>query len=155
MSDNRETIIIVSGVTVVSDSVNSLNNSSILLNFLAVKPKEDGTVSFSMRKGVHNNNANRFFYINSLLISEKTLTAYLRPDKHLKSMEIYPNPVGETLTVKSDEVMENVKILDVSGREIMKIGKIDAGTSTLNLSSLRKGYYIMKSSKNQSFILKN
>ena len=153
VTDNRETVVKVTGLTTLSDSVNASNNTSLLINFLSVKPKTDGTLSFALRAGLHNNNANKFFYINSMLITESSLTSV---DKTINTcnLKLYPNPATGFLTIQTDQTLEDAKIIDISGREIMNLSKIESGKNTINLSRLGKGYYIFKSGSNQSFFIK-
>lgn len=54
-------------------------------------------------------------------------------------VKIYPNPVGDQLNISSKESIELVEIYSISGQKL-----ISAKQSTINVSSLPKGTYILK-----------
>ncbi len=59
-------------------------------------------------------------------------------------IKIYPNPAQDMLTVSLDNnTINNVYVLDVSGKEIMKKTVKNQKTTTINLSSLESGIYII------------
>jgi len=68
---------------------------------------------------------------------------------------IYPNPASDQITVQLDESLTfnnlNIEVLDVTGRLVIN-NSVNTSISTLNLSSLEKGIYIVRVSNNNEMI---
>lgn len=85
------------------------------------------------------------FNSNGKLV-EKTLTvnstASTLATAEVKKLEfgIYPNPVTDILTIKTQEKIQNVSIYDASGR----IVNAQLNNGQINVSALPKGIYILK-----------
>lgn len=58
-------------------------------------------------------------------------------------LDIYPNPVADKLTIKSDGKIESAEIFDLSGKKIASKESLNTDKS-LNVSSLPKGTYLLK-----------
>ncbi|WP_449397970.1 choice-of-anchor J domain-containing protein [Chryseobacterium wanjuense] len=56
-----------------------------------------------------------------------------------KSISVYPNPVTDYLTIKSDEKINNVEVFDVSGRKV----NADLDGNKVDLRGLNSGTYIL------------
>ena len=57
------------------------------------------------------------------------------------TINIYPNPAQHTLYIQSEEVVEQVNVYDISGRNLLQIANPD---KSVDISSFAKGVYIMK-----------
>ena len=75
------------------------------------------------------------------------------------SLSIYPNPATENITINFISTSKNilVKIYDVSGRLVKNIDNVTSGESTINISELENGLYIInitdgKSSATKRFV---
>jgi hypothetical protein len=75
------------------------------------------------------------FYIGS------NLSTTLSPVFDQSSVQLYPNPVREQLSISvGDKALESVVISDLSGKTVMT----SKAVSTLNVSNLAKGIYIVQ-----------
>lgn len=64
---------------------------------------------------------------------------------------IYPNPVAETLYIKSNHLDANTfSFIDVLGRTVLVIDNVQ-NVESVNLSTLNKGMYILKTDTNRQF----
>jgi predicted acyl esterase len=55
------------------------------------------------------------------------------------SVEVFPNPFAESISIKSKSVIDRISILDIYGREI-----IETNSLQLDLSELSRGSYLVK-----------
>ena len=57
------------------------------------------------------------------------------------TVKVYPNPAQHTLYIESSEAVEQVRVYDVSGRELMQIAN---PAQSIDVSTLANGIYIIK-----------
>jgi hypothetical protein len=57
----------------------------------------------------------------------------------IKNVSIYPNPTSSTVTIKTNEIIENVIVYNLLGKEILR-GKME----TIDVSSLSQGMYMLQ-----------
>ena len=69
VGDNRETQYVVKGATEGSTLLNASNNDSELATVGGIKPAADGTIDIVVSAGPNNDNGDRFYYINSMMIT--------------------------------------------------------------------------------------
>lgn len=55
------------------------------------------------------------------------------------SVDVFPNPFAESISIKSNSVIDRISILDIYGREI-----IETNSLQLDLSELSRGSYLVK-----------
>ncbi|NLR91119.1 sulfatase-like hydrolase/transferase [Flammeovirga agarivorans] len=69
--------------------------------------------------------------------------------------QVYPNPASHTIHVKTSEVITELKIYDLLGREVMSL-EDDLGSNlwTVDISTLKRGNYIIKAVNNSSLFIK-
>ncbi len=75
------------------------------------------------------------------------------------NFKVYPNPVQSELNITSDEMMSNVKIVNVIGQTVVA-KNVNAKQTTVNTASLKNGVYFVRVQDNNgntsvSKILKN
>lgn len=77
-------------------------------------------------------------------------TIYIRTDAYTDIEQItkgrliiYPNPAEHILSIEST-LAAGFRLLDIEGRELMK-GELETGTTTIDISSLSKGIYLIES----------
>ena len=63
-----------------------------------------------------------------------------RPDFNNVSEKIYPNPVKETLYIKSDEIIESLKIFNQTGQLIKSI----INETEINIENFKSGLYFVQ-----------
>lgn len=69
VSDNRETTYSVRGVNEGSASLNAANNNSKVVSVNGIQPNPDGTVDVLVSAGPNNSNGDKFYYINTMIVS--------------------------------------------------------------------------------------
>jgi hypothetical protein len=116
-----------SNPTAVSALIN--NNDELILTPLA-SGTSDIVISF---------NSNGKLVEKTLLVTSTTSTLATAEVKKLE-FSIYPNPVTDILTIKTQEKIQNVSIYDASGRVI----NAQLNNGQINVSALPKGIYIIK-----------
>ncbi|TDP03943.1 T9SS type A sorting domain-containing protein [Flavobacterium sp. 245] len=78
-----------------------------------------------------------------LAVTAKVNGSLATPDFNLTAFQFYPNPVQDILTIKNNLVIDNVEIIDVSGKSVV-IKKINDLYSEIDLSNLSSGVYLLK-----------
>ncbi|MDR0835542.1 MAG: T9SS type A sorting domain-containing protein, partial [Tannerella sp.] len=70
------------------------------------------------------------------------------PIKETETINIFPNPVENELFIRSEQQIEKVVILDISGRVVVSTGLTTVGVTehsqSINVSHLPKGLYFVK-----------
>ena len=57
------------------------------------------------------------------------------------NLNVFPNPVSNSLIVETDKYIEHMEILDVVGHRIVTVGPFNVGKSSVDVSSLSPGTY--------------
>jgi len=68
-------------------------------------------------------------------------------DVNTKSVQVYPNPVTNTLNIQSEENISKAELFDLNGRMIQSV-KNNSNTIQLNTSHLNSGVYLLKTTVN-------
>jgi lysophospholipase L1-like esterase len=66
VSDNRETLYTVMGLTTATSTLNTSNNISNTADVLNIKPNANGAITFQATKGPNNTNATGFYYLGAI-----------------------------------------------------------------------------------------
>ncbi|KPH11832.1 choice-of-anchor J domain-containing protein [Chryseobacterium sp. ERMR1:04] len=83
-----------------------------------------------------------FIGIDDFVVSSNTLAvSEAAADK--KSISIYPNPVGDILTIESKNKISEINIYDMTGRA-QKLIAPNSGTTKITMSDLSAGNYVVK-----------
>lgn len=69
VSDNRETTYSVRGVNEGSGSLDAANNNSKVVSVKGIQPNPDGTVDVVVSAGPNNSNGDKYYYINTMIVS--------------------------------------------------------------------------------------
>jgi len=67
----------------------------------------------------------------------------------LSDVELYPNPSMGIVNIKTENGFESVQVYDTAGKLIKNFPGSNAGLTTLNLSTLSKGAYILRVKENK------
>ncbi|MRX66399.1 Por secretion system C-terminal sorting domain-containing protein [Flavobacterium resistens] len=78
-----------------------------------------------------------------LAVTAKVNGSLSAPDFNLTTFQFYPNPVIDILTIENNSVIDDVEIIDVSGKSVV-FKKINDLHSEIDLSNLSSGVYILK-----------
>ena len=116
-----------SNPTVVSAVIN--DNDELVLT-----PLVSGTSDIVIRF-----NSNGKLVEKTLTVNSTTSTLATAEVKKLE-FGIYPNPVTDILTIKTQEKIQNVSMYDASGRMV----NAQLNNGQINVSALPKGIYILK-----------
>lgn len=74
---------------------------------------------------------------------------------NLEYLHAYPNPAIDRVSFNTENIINSVKILDLSGREIIVLNPMKKGEITIPIENLGKGVYILQAdSKTIKFIKK-
>lgn len=153
VTDNRETFFSISGTTQLKDSVNSSSNTSNMIEFKNFSPDANGKVTISMRAGANNNQSNKFFYLNAMLITPHTITAGINTLNQNK-LSVYPNPVNMEFSIKNLNQIKTVTIKDIFGRTVYNASNSEIKENKFNVQSLANGYYILQTENSATPFLK-
>ena len=142
VTDKRETTFTVVGRNEGTSTVDASNNTSNVSTVNEITPLAGGSISINIGAGSNNTNVNKFFYINALIISPSVVSNV----KHVTEgkFKFYPNPVKNIVYVECDKVMKKIEIVDLMGKEVFVKSNIEADNQKIDLSSLDKGYYLLK-----------
>lgn len=153
VADNRETTFTVAGGNEGSATINASNNTSNMATVAGIKPKEDGTISINIGPGANNNNINKFFYLNAMVISPVIASGL--GDVKAMTIKTYPNPMKDVLNIEGENELGNVEVITVTGEKIFLRNDIKEKSLKLNLNFLEKGYYILKTKNGCTSFIKN
>jgi hypothetical protein len=56
---------------------------------------------------------------------------------------VYPNPCNDFVTIRSDEQMESLTVYGFRGEILQSVNHLNAKQSTLDVSYLKEGFYII------------
>ncbi len=143
--DNRETTFTVVGSNEGSSNVDAANNTANLATVRQIKPLPDGTITVRIGAGPNNTNANKFFYLNAMVISPVIVSGIkqLSLDNKLK---LYPNPVKDIANLESNAELKNIEITDIAGKKVLVLDRNTGITPRkIDLTSLKGGFYLLKS----------
>lgn len=69
----------------------------------------------------------------------------------LSDLEMYPNPASSELTISAGDINADYLIVDITGKEVKK-GKTNAKDTTINISEMKQGVYLVKFFTNEKYI---
>lgn len=113
-----------------------------------------GLVKFYVAGNAANGDGNTtgdFIYTSSLNLNEATASGIAEnSEKHIK---FFPNPTADMLNLTFAEKASNLKILDITGREVQAQDKVEM-ESQLDVSHLPNGTYFLQVEQNKLLQLK-
>lgn len=63
--------------------------------------------------------------------------------ENLNSIALYPNPANEYFNVASANQIRSIRIINITGQEVLNISNVNAAKHTVNTSELNNGIYIV------------
>lgn len=69
------------------------------------------------------------------------------------SLDIYPNPVQDQLTIQHSAAMNNIQIFDVYGK-LLQSEEVDGSSISLNVSGLASGTYLIRITDDQNVMVR-
>ncbi|MCF8378904.1 MAG: T9SS type A sorting domain-containing protein [Bacteroidales bacterium] len=102
-----------------------------------------------------NNSGLDTIYTSTLLIPENTSAGAENFSSIEQSFSAYPNPASELITIKIKDNLrgKDLKITDQAGRQVY-IGKLDDKLTSLNISNLPSGIYLLQVGEQKELTLK-
>ena len=64
------------------------------------------------------------------------------------TISVYPNPARDIAVVNSNQIIDRVHVLDVVGKSVLTIENVNSKSSTIDLSNITKGIYIIVAESN-------
>ncbi|MFD0835298.1 T9SS type A sorting domain-containing protein [Mariniflexile aquimaris] len=108
VTDNRETLYTVQGLTIDAQALDTANNTSNTANILNIQPNASGQITFEAKPGPNNTNSFGFYYLGAiqLIISDNPI-GNTQPDPELALT--YPNgghlwEAGKTVRIKWESI---------------------------------------------------
>lgn len=74
-------------------------------------------------------------------LSQNTNPVGIEPTTEELSLNVYPNPVSEQLTIESDEIIESIALIDVTGKTVRAFS---GGSNRIDVSALESGVYLLQ-----------
>ena len=138
------------------DSTVSVDSSQGYIQY-RIKPKTGLPVTTKIY-----NTASIYFDFNEAVVTNTTINMF-RPyttgvdeNQFADGVSIYPNPASEFINVnfKSSSKNVSVKIYDATGRLVKNIDNAKTGESSINISELESGLYMMNVNDGKSSVTK-
>jgi hypothetical protein len=148
VSDNREAKYSIEAKSgVLSQTLNSSDNSTKVANITNVQSNTSGEITFTVEAGENNNNSTKFYYIGALRISVKDEPNAVKPVFNKQKLTVsYQNG-----TLKLDDYTGKVEIFDVSGKTLSS-GQAVFGYFPVHL---KQGLYFVFTDKENSTVFVN
>ena len=89
--------------------------------------------------------------IDKVILPDLTATGI--EDYNEISMEFFPNPAIDFITVRTEDLGSVLRIIDISGK-VMKIEEITQPSQQVNVSDMQSGMYFISLENGQSLITK-
>jgi hypothetical protein len=67
-----------------------------------------------------------------------------------KYMQAYPNPATDIVSINTENIINSVKILDLSGRQVIVLNPMKKGEITIPIENLGKGVYVIQTESIQA-----
>ena len=67
------------------------------------------------------------------------------------SITVYPNPATNLITVESDEMIKNIRLININGQVVINVAA-NSLSKEINVNTLRPGIYLMKINTNKGAI---
>ncbi len=142
---------------------NPITGATIKLENITNSPG-DYTFDQGYFPGVYNYNVSKAGYnavndyvrvINEDVIEEVILVKdYTSINEELvSSIEVYPNPANKKINIKSNSIVDQIKIIDTSGR-VIKSNVINDNEVNIDIQNIDQGFYILKIFSNEKIINK-
>ena len=103
----------------------------------------NGTYNYRVYKQGYNQVTGSVTVDNNDIDIGLRLTQEITLNQQINSIQIYPNPASQLLTIKSNSPIEQIIIFDISGKKIKSI-KASNKRTTINVSELKPNIYILK-----------
>ncbi|WP_339887495.1 T9SS type A sorting domain-containing protein [uncultured Flavobacterium sp.] len=73
------------------------------------------------------------------------------------NITMYPNPAKNQVTISLDntnEIIEKISVVDILGKQVIQLNKVNEVTKSIDLSSLNTGIYFIEIEKQNKLVVK-
>lgn len=105
-----------------------------------------GVLNFDFYDGIADH------YVDNIKMTNISATMSTKESSGQAAVQIYPNPASDKVNIKTVEDIESITLYDVKGSLIRDFGK--PGSSSVDISSIVSGDYILKIKTKKSRIIK-
>lgn len=67
----------------------------------------------------------------------------IEEDNELATLNMYPNPVGNTLYINAEETISNIEIVNVMGQVVKKM-YVNSDNAVCDVEELPNGFYVVR-----------
>jgi hypothetical protein len=110
------------------------NDIDLAVGNYRIKVYYNGTGWVGLTPNVYN-------YINFTLTNAVYTSTEIIPVENLK---LYPNPATDKVSFNSENIVQSIKVLDLSGRQILRLNPNKKGNILIPVINLEKGIYILQ-----------
>lgn len=119
------------------------------------EPESHGTVMYRIRQHddlphgtVIENTGHIYFDINPAVVTNTTvntidLTVSIGPIQEVETVQFYPNPAAQSITIVTEEVGSALSVFDMSGRRVLA-QMLTNGNNSVDISQLNNGSYVLR-----------
>lgn len=107
------------------------------------------TLSFTMHSsdvGMFGINTPTYFCIDDVTTTDSALTSTIQLDSN-PTLSLYPNPASQNLTIKGEG--ETFEVMSLNGQKINSGNLYNSIPTTINISNLKTGMYLLKIEDNE------
>ena len=107
------------------------------------------------------NTANIYFDFNPAIVTNTFTTEFvaaLAVETFTESnISMYPNPAKDQVTISldnTDEIIANINVIDVLGKQVIRLNKVNEITKSVDISSLNAGIYFIEIETQNKLVVK-
>jgi uncharacterized repeat protein (TIGR01451 family) len=107
------------------------------------------------------NTANIYFDFNPAIVTNTFTTEFvaaLAVETFTESnISMYPNPAKDQVTISldnTDEIIANINVIDVLGKQVIRLNKVNEITKAVDISSLNSGIYFIEIETQNKLVVK-
>lgn len=107
------------------------------------------------------NTANIYFDFNPAIVTNTFTTEFvaaLAVETFTESnVSMYPNPAKNQVTISldnTDEIIANINVIDVLGKQVIRLNKVNEITKLIDISSLNSGIYFIEIETQNKLVVK-
>lgn len=131
----------IGGATVIFDSEEQLTNAQGIAEYIGLSGRKD--LDYTVSSDSYHDKTGTIDSISEALLIEVELQRISGFQQYNTGIKIYPNPLGKTLYIQSDQMIRTLSIFDISGRELLSAESIGLSYS-VDISSFLSGAYLLR-----------
>ncbi len=140
-NDNRETSFTIKGKSQIVYKINSTNNQT-LVSTEKISSDENDEIEIRLEAGSNNNNSDKFYYINALMISAEGKQTDIGSVKE-KATKLYPNPVTSRINLENIPSESVVDIYNFMGQKVLTDNMKNRDYIDVSATNIVPGCYIL------------